>query len=400
MLGIVRKTSLIFPVLLCLFVFLSHAQTVREQPFQLQHPELMAQGGSYTAVAEGYNSLFTNPAGFANGSGSITLGALSMWMRSRPDEIPGLANLLYARDGDDPDARAMLAEKFTGDGYSMGGSLGLGYVRRGLGIGFLAGWDTSFFGPSFPDGLEGVLDYEFMLVVGYSATLHLGGVRLLAGADIRPLVRVHALFDAAASAAMVNKYFGVPTSHDGTDPYAVTDALNGSGIALDAGLLAFTGPFTFGLSVRDIFDTEIRYSRNSLADVNSAILHGGLPQATPVPGDYIVPMSFSAGAAFRPDLGGFSRFLAPVIHCEVRDPFGALDPPGKQPGLTERLRVGAEVKLLSSLSLRGGWNGGLPSAGIGLHLLFLDLNFAVFETRSGPDSRKVPGAALEMAIRW
>ncbi|MCF7949797.1 MAG: hypothetical protein K9M94_14505, partial [Spirochaetia bacterium] len=28
-------------------------------------PEVIGQGGSFTAVAHGYNSLFTNPAGFA-----------------------------------------------------------------------------------------------------------------------------------------------------------------------------------------------------------------------------------------------------------------------------------------------------------------------------------------------
>ena len=36
-----------------------------EPKFQPQSPQIMAQGGSFTANAKGYNALFMNPAGFS-----------------------------------------------------------------------------------------------------------------------------------------------------------------------------------------------------------------------------------------------------------------------------------------------------------------------------------------------
>ncbi|MFP4550594.1 MAG: hypothetical protein ACLFNT_07305 [Spirochaetales bacterium] len=47
-------------------------------PFTPENPSLMGRGGAFTASPEGYNSFFTNPAGFA-GDGELTLGSATLW---------------------------------------------------------------------------------------------------------------------------------------------------------------------------------------------------------------------------------------------------------------------------------------------------------------------------------
>jgi hypothetical protein len=52
------------------------AQTL--DPFAPESPSVMGRGGSFTATASGYNSFFTNPAGFA-GDGEFTLASANAW---------------------------------------------------------------------------------------------------------------------------------------------------------------------------------------------------------------------------------------------------------------------------------------------------------------------------------
>lgn len=47
-------------------------------PFTPENPVVMGRGGSFTATARGYNSFFSNPAGFAR-SGEFTLASVNAW---------------------------------------------------------------------------------------------------------------------------------------------------------------------------------------------------------------------------------------------------------------------------------------------------------------------------------
>ena len=66
------------------------------------------------------------------------------------------------------------------------------------------------------------------------------------------------------------------------------------------------------------------------------------------------------------------------------------------------LHAGAEVRLLSFITLRGGINRGWLSAGAGVRLIFIDLNFAVFTEELGalPGDDPRSGVALQAAIRF
>ncbi|MBI9107326.1 MAG: hypothetical protein JEZ04_11340 [Spirochaetales bacterium] len=55
--------------------------TINLQPTAIPvNPNLAGQGGSFTANAKGYNSLFKNPAGFAMDGGSFTLLSINSWV--------------------------------------------------------------------------------------------------------------------------------------------------------------------------------------------------------------------------------------------------------------------------------------------------------------------------------
>jgi hypothetical protein len=66
------------------------------------------------------------------------------------------------------------------------------------------------------------------------------------------------------------------------------------------------------------------------------------------------------------------------------------------------VHAGAEARLFRIFALRGGFNGGKLSAGLGIKLLFVDLNAAIFTEKEwalpGDDSSS--GLALQAAIRF
>jgi len=75
------KRLLIVLLLISVFTIGAFAQvTDNLQPTAIPvNPTLAAQGGSFTANASGYNSLFKNPAGFAMDGGDFTLLSVNAW---------------------------------------------------------------------------------------------------------------------------------------------------------------------------------------------------------------------------------------------------------------------------------------------------------------------------------
>ncbi|TVQ41245.1 MAG: hypothetical protein EA384_00545 [Spirochaetaceae bacterium] len=375
------------------------------------HPVVMAQGGSYTAIARGYNALFSNPAGFARPEGELTLLSATMWMHSRPHAvIPGAAALFRGTlEGD----RRRIEEQFTSRGFGTGGAAGIGYVGNNLGIGVSAVFDALLFGQSFPTAddqgdIEGVLASEISIIGGFAVPFTLGGARVSLGGDLRPFVRAYSYVeDATLTAGMIARYLGVDSLHADEAFMDNTPVLNGFGLGFDLGLLVEWRQATVGLSLRDIGGTDLNFSSHSLERVWAAIRTGSLP-APAQSGDqgyveqrYYVPMSANLGVAYHPRLTGFGRRLDPVVHVEVRDLLRAADH-DTPAGSLLHLHAGAQISLWDSFALRGGLYQGHPTFGAGLSVGFLDLNAALFTREFGayPGDRPVSGASLEAALRF
>lgn len=397
------------------------AETVRQSEFRPLSPEVLGQGGSFVAVAEGYESLFTNPAGLARTTEpQLTLPSLTMWVHSRPDlllpTIGALGGQDVSTDGGTNQSRDELiidnlSEQFTTNGFGMGTALGFGYVGNRIGVGMNIAMDSYLYGDTFPLGLEGEVTSQFTLVFGYAHPFSVGPVDLAVGGALRPNLRVTSLVGSDTAADLITQFTGVDTGDSGGDTALLDSitALNGWGVAFDAGLLAGYRDFSFGLQARNLFNTNMQYSRNSLQEVLDALSAGGLPSA-PQEGDaayvsdtYIIPAEFSLGAAWQPDLGELAFLVDPELHAEITDPFGWADLDRDRPdSFWTRVHLGTEVTFLRFFDLRFGVNQGYFTLGTGMELMFLDLQFALFSQEYGryPGDQQVGGASLEVALRF
>ncbi|MFP4330991.1 MAG: hypothetical protein ACLFP6_09745 [Spirochaetaceae bacterium] len=399
---------------LCLATLLSlslAADPIKQEPFIPFNPEVLGQGGSFAAVAEGYNSFFTNPAGYALTEGAeATFPTSTTWVHAKPDAV---LPMLAAVDGDNEDETGstdeavvnLLEEQLTTNGFGLGTSLGLGYIGERFALALNYGIDTYFYGRSFPLGLTGESTTELTFIAGYARNFYAGPVQIAAGANLRPLLRVYSLVNSDTTAALLTDFTGVETGTEGGSPFESIDALNGWGVGVDAGVIARYRSFALGIQGRDLFNTRLRYSLNSAEQVLDALGQGGLPASSRESistGDYIIPMEISFGAAYQPDLGPLSNFVDPEIHAQLTDPFKLTDQDRDNPrSFWTRLHFGTEVTLLNFFDLRMGLNQGYVTLGTGLDLLFLETHFTVFTRELGryPGDRPTSGATLEFALR-
>ncbi len=405
------KRAILLAVLQSVAALLFSLDSAAQNAMLPLHPIVMAQGGSYIAIARGYNTLFSNPAGFARGDGELTLLSTSIWIHSDPRAAIPAARALFAGalDGN----RGRIEDQFTSQGFGAGGAGGIGYVGNNLGIGVSAVFDALLSGETFPTAtdsgdIEGVLASEISIIGGFAVPFQLANARLSIGADIRPFVRAYSFVDdAALTAGMISRYLGVSSQDADDDFMANTPVLNGFGLAFDLGVLAEWRNATVGMSLRDIGGTDLNYSTHSLERVWAALRTGSLP-APAQSGDsgyveerYYVPMTANLGVAYHPQLSGFGRRLDPVVHMEVRDLLRIADH-NTAAGAVLHLHAGAQISLWDTFSLRGGLYQGHPTVGAGLSLGFFDLNAALFTREMGAyrGDQPVSGAAIEAALRF
>lgn len=408
-------------ILLLAFLFQTHtgvAQTIRQREFVPLSPRIMAQGRSHVAIARGYESLFTNPAGIAwTDEPELTLPSLTLWAHSRPDLLLSTIGALGAdetldeQEGDP--VLDTLKEQFTTNGFGMGTALGIGYVGHGIGLGINVATDSYLYGETFPLGLEGEVQQQLMLAIGYGRPFEVGPLSLALGGTLRPTLRIVSLVDSEAAADLVSEFFGVDAdegSENGGDPLDTLTALNGYGVAFDVGIMARYETFTLGVQARNLFNTNMEYSRNSLGDVISALTSGGLPSRASdrsdpsfVSENYVVPVEYSFGLAWQPHLGDFASILDPKLHFQVTDPFKLTDPDRNRPrSFWTRLHLGSEVRVLNFFDYRLGINQGYLTTGFGVDLAFFNISFALYSQEYGryPGDQQVGGASLEFAFRF
>jgi hypothetical protein len=352
-----------------------------EPPAVPVSPEVLAQGGSFTANAEGFQALFHNPAAFASERRSLTFLAASGWVYAHP-----------VRFFHSPAPASLLEEEVTSGGFGMGSAAGIGWVGRGLGLGAVLGVDSYLWGPTAAEA-KGRLTADLQFVGGLAVKAFQD--RLWLGADVRPLIRLAVPVD-------YNAMFGFYDAlGSGGDPLAALEscpALHGFGFGIDLGALLELGGWRFGLSVRDFLGTSIVYRQSTFGEVRDALRKtGGFPSngAAVVPNP-VIPMELSLGLSYRFDFG--SRTIDPVVHASFSDLIAVIQ--GERSPWTA-LHLGAEVRLWRFLALRAGLNQGYLTFGGGLRMPLLELNAAFFTREMGRNlgDRPSSGLALEAALR-
>jgi opacity protein-like surface antigen len=390
-----KKTLLIVMVML-VAALVSVPAADRDSPlFQPFTPEVLAQGNSFTAVAHGYNALFTNPAGFAREGGSFTLlsATATPYFVPTDEDIEGLQTL-----GDKPeDAVELLSGIVTTNGIGAGVSIGgLGIVGRNLGLGLVGNFD--FYGRANRYALSTKIDvaHTVSAIAGYAFPFRFSFATINVGADLRFMQR------AEIRDIYLTDFLAAAGGSDGEDEDIAFDVLYGNGLAIDFGVIAERGPFTVGLSFRDLGGTKLNYSLAedvSGDDIGSVLaFDGGTLGGEEAPDEYRIPMTFSYGASYHPNLGLLKWLIDPTIHFEVANTLYQ----ERDPSFWTRVHAGAEVRVLRFIKARAGINQGYATAGLGVKLLFLDVNVAYF-TRELSDyagARPNEGFSVEAALRF
>ncbi|MBB6480632.1 hypothetical protein [Spirochaeta isovalerica] len=384
-------------------------------PFGWQSPEIMAQGGSFTAIASGFNALMTNPAGFAMSKtykyvesenedgervvekkerGEVTVLGVLPYAMINPFTLK--EDLAQADDASQDAIIDAILNQSSTNGIGAGVQAGIGYVGYGFGFGFINTVDMMFPQTDNILGISGDITATTALVGGYAHKFDFGFMKLAVGADIRPMWRVK------VKDININTVLGFMGGGDGSDEIDLStiDALTGFAIGFDVGAIAEISMFSFGASLRDIGHTRYLYQSTNLDSLMGDPLHG--EEYTGL--DYVTPMTLRLGAAIHPDLGRLSRFVDPKAHIEYVIPMIIDDKVADYDAQSfwVNLHAGAEVRLLSFLSLRAGYASGYLSAGLGIDFVIGELNAALYsiETGSHSGSNQQMGAAVEFAFRF
>jgi hypothetical protein len=382
----IKKMSLILISLFVLGTGALAAQDayVKEVPLAPMSPEILGQGGSYTSIAHGYNALFTNPAGFAAADGSLTLLSLNPWVYANPLRVLGSIS-----EGTPEAMIAGINTELTTGGFGFGGSMGVGLVGHGLGLGAVFVLDTYMYGKNLL-GVEGNGHVTVALIGGYAVSLNLLGFDVLAGVAVRPMARIRVPLPNSAILDLL-------TGGDMATALNSVNALHGFGMGIDAGVIASLGPFKGSISLRDIGGTRLSYNESPFGDIMASIgSDTGMPEGTPVDIEHIIPMDVTVGFAFDPD-GGF--LFDPVFHADLRDFIGVVQ---ENKSIWTLLHIGAEASILQLFKVRAGLNQGYITMGAGVKLLFADLNLAFFTRELGRHIKDRPnsGATIELAVRF
>jgi hypothetical protein len=375
---------------------------IEENPYPFFFLPYVAQGNSSIAYAEGFGALFSNPAGFAVPKGELNLLSWETIIFSTPEErLPLLRSLLLgSMSAEDEET---LSQDLTTSALGVSSLFSLGYVGKGVGLGLMGGFDVVTGGEQYPLALEGDALSQFMLVIGYAVQKNIRGIQLFLGGDIRPLIRIHAPLGPQETALMLQEYLGTNIQPLEGDFFSDTYALNGYGVGIDVGCMVKADNFSFGIALRDLFDTRLFYSWNDLDSIRSTLTAGGLPSENSLPQDavYTIPMTVYVGGAYDIKINSLRGLLEGRIHVEVEQPSRLWDAPTWNT-YEDSIRGGMEWTLFSALSLRTGFYKGSPTYGLGLKVSILNINWAYF-TRTvelSQETRKVPGLGMEVAIRW
>ncbi len=393
-----KKSILVLLILLACAGMMFAQTTYSEKAFYPLSAEYMAQGGSFVAIAHGYNSLFTNPAGFAMPGGSLTLVSVNAGVYA---DVPQLideqfASILNLASLDMSNIGSLISAlgPHLENGFGPDISVGLGFAGKGLGLGVAATMDAYMTSDITVDA-----NATLSFVAGLAFPIHIGESTLYLGADVRPMIR------ATIKDMGISDFMTLFAGDEGT---VTTDAqvLHGLAVAVDAGAIWDLGAFQLGLAVRDIGaqftyrSTGVNDFMSYLSDNTSLPGVGEVDTVEVTDADYVIPISMSVGAAFHPDLGGLKHFIDPMVHVEYKEVF---EPEGSiEPTFFTKLHAGAEVKLLSFLKLRAGINQGYVTAGAGFRLLILDINAAIFSNEMGnvAGSERSSGLTVDAAIRF
>lgn len=347
----------------------------------------MGMGGTFKVFSTGYDTFFGNPAGFGSKKGELTIADINTWVYVKPTQ----ENIQAAQDiisGDDSGMMSTIERLVIENGFGAGASIGLGWAGKGFGLGLTMVTDEIATGTSLL-GAKLVSQTQANVTVGLAFPFRLGPVDFSVGADARAFYKLNSdpasgwPFNTIITDIVVN-------NKDPMETIETLDVLGGYGFALDAGATIGLGPFMVGAMMRDL-GLEMNMEKAKVGDVLNS---GEIPMDGTIV--YQLKPIITAGLGFKLDLG----LIAPSAYVEADDPI-ALISEGFD-SIWGNLHAGAELRLLRFLALRAGLNQGYLSLGVGMNILFLKVDAALFTEEIGvnPGDFGRTGVAIQAAVRF
>ncbi len=419
-----NKRRVIFFLLLACVTSLFGIDQVYTPPFEFVNPQISGQGGGLAAGASGFSALMGNPAAFGLPTPNIRrkkdpskgeLTILSLGLDVAPDSF----NFFKPSDGFPVNPTPITNSLERYGVWSFSSSVASGYVGNGWGGGL-------FINPSLlsiENPTTGVVRTSALLDVelpfGYSVHViqsstkpppkentpqgadsqgdgfdawgsasasgkSTGGKRskkfdLWVGGDIRPIYRV-LLNDSTLLGALGGSFGGSSGSSSFQDSFKLSKQ-SGWGIGFDLGVIAKYDYWQFGLALRDVGGTYVKFDDVTLT----------------------TPMTVMVGVEARIPTGKLEKYFSPSFYAEYVQPIVWQDLTGYEPfAPANSFNFGVSVDLLDHwLVVRAGLKQGKAfSTGISFNLVAVVINASYYtDIFPGLDSRTTK-LATEVAFRY
>jgi hypothetical protein len=367
---------------LCLFFlfvpFCLSGETI--EPFVMPSARFAGMGGRHAAVGDDFYSLFTNPAAFVDVQDQFNIAEISI---STYGPVFELIDLFRANSGSsaDLDISGIIGPRGFAAGLDVGGPLSMGWVGRGLGLGFFNRIKTT--AAVRGTMIRPLMSGEFLLVGGYSfRIIDNNGHRFDAGFLGKGFFRGGLNLDASI--------FNAATILD--DPMEKPFKTN-LGLGLDLGIrYTFRENLALALVCYDVYSPVLVTPYDSMHAFGdkSGPSPGGASYAT-------VNRRLDFGLKYRIRWAFIEKYVSAVtIMADYRDFLDLFSLIPRNPALNAGL--GLELKILNALSFRFGITDALPAFGIGLNLSVVTLDFAIRGKELGLDPGIQPTYALDFGL--
>ena len=361
-------------------------------PLSFPSARVQAMGGTHVALADDISTLMSNPAGFRSAGPQFSVTEVTTNLTGPVFSIADLVLKLIGGASPltlltDPVTQSLFTSLYAQ--ALLNGPLSFGYVGNGLGFGFFNASGVTFATQGTVPTLTAGVHEDLLFVGGYTfrialpqamqSTLDLGAsVKAFArgGLDFsESILDIFSLLSSGDFSTLLNKPFNLDV-----------------GFGMDAGVLySWNRMISFGIVGRDLYAPVVRNTYTSFTAFGSG--------SSPALSYGTAPIELSAGILLSPNLGPVEDYISDLkIAIDYADILDFLTHPETSTNPVLHVGLGLEARVLEILSIRGGFDQGYFSAGIGLNLTAFKLGLAMYGSELSSEPGLRPAYNLLVSI--
>lgn len=358
-------------------------------------PRVEAMGGAGLATVKGSDAFFWNPANISSKKFTLNLPSVGVTLYN-PKAIIDSGIIDKISNGASMETIPIDYFKVVeeGEGEVLTTDLAISILGGGFGLGIQAQQALhtySFDGQLASDKIIAEVNIGAAVGLGFRINVVPKWLSIDLGASLRLSYKA---YTNKIGATEIISLFG----DDGSDPFqTIMDEqpiAAGFALPIDIGM-NFNLPIGFRVSAvaRDLnatysmmnYEHSGEWINEILGTVGAETLYEGTA-GTKSEHTITVPWKLDLGIGWTPSFGSFDKILQPSIAIDFVDMVELLgNPEGNENAFLDHMRIGAELKLLSTIDVRAGLNRGYMSVGVGLDLFAIHLDAAYYWREVGVD---------------